>query len=775
MAFTFRRFGRLAFPVLVICGLAVGCAPKERETPINTAGASGATSNPSKSQSRRPAHNVRSYAERRPEMGIATPMKGEPTSAALKEARLVGGSTCEKASTEEIELRVKQMRADVERGFKEWADEQPACWEAMREEWKWREEIEKKEGGPVFAPRAARPIDASAMAQLQGPTGPKDLGDAVSAAGGAPAKKSASADSAASVRKADRASGTNNQVATVDEADIVKTDGRYVYLAANGALRIVEALKPHVVSVTKIGGTAIREMFVEGDRAVVYTSNGNIGNRCTYGYDCSVAGDGTSTKVTVLDIANRASPKVLRDINLSGSLIAARRIGNTIHTVVADNDSQAPPYETWPGSVETCGTPWATARAKFNKLKAENERQIRAKTTAFPRIQEQGKETLLCGGLLRSPLRDGQAFTTIVSFDVTDVATPPTTATIQSRPGVVFASDSQLYLSVSHQKTDVNAVGGRWYSYYAPSVDEVSEIHKFKIGASPKDTRYIGSGTVPGHVLNQFAMDEWYGYLRIATTKGHVPDPNVSSTVSILSQTESGALTRIGAIEKIAPGEDIRSVRFDGDRGYIVTFKKTDPLFVMDLFEPKTPKILGELKIPGFSTYMHRIDPEHLMSIGFDANDHGDFAYYDGVILQLFDVKNPTDPKLVHKEKIGTRGSSSEASTNHLAFNYFASEGLLAVPMTICEGGSDGVNGSLMSFSGLLVYDVDAERGFTRLGGVDHGTKGADCSTWWSNANSSVKRSVFLDDLVYSITSDHVKVQRMSNFGVDVANLSLSE
>ncbi len=206
--------------------------------------------------------------------------------------------------------------------------------------------------------------------------------------------------------KATSASGTNNQVVGVDEADIVKTDGRYVYLAANGALRIVEALKPHVVSTTRLPGTT-RELFVEGDRAVVYTSNGPVGRRCTYGYDCAFGGDGTSTKVTVLDIRDRAAK----------------------------------------------------------------------------------------------------------------------------------------------------------------------------------------------------------------------------------------------------------------------------------------PKVLGELKIPGFSTYIHRIDPEHLLSIGFDADDQGSFAYFDGVILQLFDVKNPTDPRLVHKEKIGTRGSSSEAATDHLAFNYFASEGLLAVPMTICEGG----------------------------------------------------------------------------------------
>ena len=139
----------------------------------------------------------------------------------------------------------------------------------------------------------------------------------------------------------------------------------------------------------------------------------------------------------------------------------------------------------------------------------------------------------------------------------------------------------------------------------------------------------------------------------------------------------------------------------------------------------------------------------------------------------MFDVEKPTEPKLVHKEKIGTRGSSSQAATDHLAFNWFASEGLLAIPMTICEGGGDGRNGDQLAFSGLLVYDVDVEKGFTRLGGVDHGKQGVSCGTWWSNANSAVKRSVFLDDLVYSIAGDRAKVQRMSHFGVDVADISL--
>src|SRR5205823_1753636 len=163
------------------------------------------------------------------------------------------------------------------------------------------------------------------------------------------------------------------------------------------------------------------ELFVEGDRAVVYTASGRGGKKCTYGYDCVFAGDGTSTRIVVLDLADRAEPKIVRQIELSGSLMAARRIGGAVHTVVADADA------------------------------------------------------------------------------------PGVTATLESRPGAVFASGDALYLSVAHQK---RAAKGRWYSFYS-SVDEASEIHKFRVGARAKETRYVGSGVVPGHVLNQFAMDEW--------------------------------------------------------------------------------------------------------------------------------------------------------------------------------------------------------------------------------------------------------------------------
>ncbi|MFY0539424.1 beta-propeller domain-containing protein [Nannocystis pusilla] len=179
-------------------------------------------------------------------------------------------------------------------------------------------------------------------------------------------------------------------------------------------------------------------------------------------------------------------------------------------------------------------------------------------------------------------------------------------------------------------------------------------------------------------------------------------------------------LVELGRVDNLAPSEDIRSVRFRGDIGFVVTFKKTDPLFVLDLADPAAPSIKGELKIPGYSTYMHLMDDDHLLTMGYDADDQGDFAWFQGLQLQVIDVADLAHPEVLDKEVIGTRGSTSDAATDHLAFTYFKARDLLAVPMTICEGGSGGDYGDIMTFSGLLVYRVTVDGGFELLGGVPH-------------------------------------------------------
>lgn len=586
-------------------------------------------------------------------------------------------------------------------------------------------------------------------------------------------------------------SGTNNQVVGVDEADIVKSDGRYLYLTRGSALHILEAWPAEElreVSRVALQGAA-KNLFVEGDRALVYLSEPRTGGAqiasrstaCTYGYDCDFSGDGTRTRLALFDVSDRAHPRLLREIAASGSLIAARRIGNAVHTVVSDGAVRFDGLRYTPAGLSRCNPGQEdraeAVRAAFEGVKQENAARIdqtdvlgQLPSLTDARGGESAAAVVSCGDYFRTEGGIGRSFVSLFSFQM-DREEPMHTASIVSRPGAVYASEQGLYLAVR----DVASPG----AYSAASTRETSSVHRFAIGQDPQLTRYEASGRIRGHVLNQFAMDEWKGRLRVATSLGRVPDPNVTSMVSILER--SGASLRlIGSVRNIAPEEDIRSVRFDGPRGFIVTFKKTDPLFVLDLSRPAAPRVLGELKIPGFSTYMHMMDEQHLLTIGYDADDQGSFAYFQGVLLQIFDVSDPREPKLAHKEVIGTRGSSSEALTNHLAFNYFAPKGLLSFPITVCEGGGAGSFGTTMTFSGLMVYDVDTEHGFRERGRVAHPsdpTLGsydhAGCSNWWTRAGSVVKRSVIMDDFVYSIADNAVRVQDLNALGDDVASVLL--
>ncbi len=646
------------------------------------------------------------------------------------------------------------------------------------------------------------------------------FGGAEDAAAGAPSNSSSSSSSSGSsgssgggTTGATKTSTTNNQVAGVDEADFIKNDNKYLYVVANKTFRIVQAWPAdQATQVAKIDiDGEPRKLFVEGNRALIYvavprpvktaTTNGGSSSssssggssggyaggstsECTYGYDCVPSGDGTQTKILVFDITNRANPTKQREITLSGSLLSARRIGNAVHTVVVEPygnieglEHYLDPNKYTCDSTAPLETQKQTAIANWESLRAANLAKVAAVNVmeTIPSAKENGGDAVAaCAGYFRPNVAEGTTFTTLFSIDMGENAGNATSATVISDPGVTYASETGLYMAVPHQKTD----GYGWYGDMAGE-EQASTVHKFRVGATPTLTGYEASGIVKGRVLNQFSLDEWQGHLRVATTTGHTPDPKVHSTMSVLERKDK-ALVLTGKVDNIAPTEDIRSVRFDGSRGFVVTFKKTDPLYVFDLGNPSLPSIAGELKIPGFSTYMHMMDAQHLLTIGYDADDQGSFAWFAGVRLQIFDVSDMKNPQLAHTEIIGTRGSSSEALTNHLAFNYYAEKNLLALPMTICEGGSGGSFGTNMTFSGLLVYDVTTQTGFTKHGAVAHpnnssgtGYENSACSNWWTNASSEVKRSVIMDDVVYSVSERRVKVNNLANLSSDIATISL--
>ncbi|WP_437278689.1 beta-propeller domain-containing protein [Sorangium sp. So ce375] len=602
-------------------------------------------------------------------------------------------------------------------------------------------------------------------------------------------------------------STTNTQEADVDEADFIKNDGEHVYILAHGQFQIFDAWPAadiHRVASVAIEGEP-KKLFVHEKRALVYSSLSPSSSpdgegpyypraECTYGYDCEFTGDGTPLLVTELDISDLTAPAVVRTLKFSGSFLNARRIGNAVHTVVASPEPTVEGLSTWPEGLDICTlsgqgvnpSTVAAVNSAYDKLVEKNIALIDAAPldVQMPAVEDtlyrdgvaapkSHDPFASCENFYLSNTGDGQSFLSVVSTELGTDALGQTT--IVGRPGAVYATADSLYVASRHQYGQT--VG--WFYEDGDTTPDATTIHKFALSERAAPSAYLGSGVVKGRVLNQFALSEHEGYLRVATTTGHLPDPDTHNTVASLKQ-EGGELVVKGMVDHLAPGEDIRSARFYGDVGFVVTFKKTDPLYTLDFSNPESPRVRGELKIPGFSTYMHMIDEGHVMSIGYDADDQGDFAWFQGIMLQIFDVTDLDAPTLAHKEVIGTRGSASDAATNHLAFNYFTQRGLLGIPMVICEGGSGGEFGDTMTFSGLLVYKVDPAEGFTSVGGVPHPLPdtnadpySASCGNWWSSATSFVKRSVFMDDYVYSVSEDEIRVANIGDLATPEAIVSL--
>ena len=599
---------------------------------------------------------------------------------------------------------------------------------------------------------------------------------------------------------AEEFSETNNQVAGVDEADFIKNDGAYIYMLTDSKFIIIDAWPPenaHIISEFNIQGTP-KKLFVHNGRTVIYSALEKINNQqysdhneCTHGYDCQFTGDGKKLKMTILDISNVYQPNVLRELYFDGAYINSRRIDQSVYSIILFPEPVVDGVMYDP-DINFCGYPWWVIDpypywwsegieysdeeiiAIFEDLKERNRQLIMAADVSD--VQPKVRDILYVNGqsvVQEKPIcdiddihfssqKDGSQFLSIFAFDINELGSQQAVSVI-GKPGAVYASSSACYVATRHSTS-----GFPWFSFgWGPS-DEMTTIHKFELSQSPAQTTYAGSGVVKGRVLNQFAMDEHNGFFRVATTSGYLPNPETHNILSVLKPQSSGDLETVGTVDNIAPTEDIRSVRFNGDKGFIVTFKKTDPLFVLDLSNPEDPNITGELHIPGFSTYIHLMDKDHLLSIGYDSEEQGSFAWFQGVILQVFDISDMQKPTLIHKEIIGTRGTSSEAATNHLAFNYFRPKNLLAIPMAICEGGSGGTYGDTMTFNGLMVYKATAINGFEYLGGVDHDIQ-SSCYNWWTDSDSAVKRSIFMDNYVFSISDKDIRIDSLSELGNHVA------
>ncbi|HUS77778.1 MAG TPA: beta-propeller domain-containing protein, partial [Patescibacteria group bacterium] len=278
---------------------------------------------------------------------------------------------------------------------------------------------------------------------------------------------------------------------------------------------------------------------------------------------------------------------------------------------------------------------------------------------------------------------------------------------------------------------------------------------------------YTADGAVPGNVLNQFSMDEYDDHFRIATTAGRVSRSggDTSNNVYVLNSS----LNIVGRLEDLAPGERIHSARFMGGRCYLVTFKKVDPLFTIDLNDPENPFVLGKLKIPGYSDYLHPYDEDHLIGIGKETveAEEGDFAWYQGVKISLFDVSDVENPRELSKLEIGDRGTDTPALYDHKAVLFSRSRNLLVIPILVAEiDESDYADDVLANaygeyvYQGAHVFHVSPEEGIRLRGVVSHieGDEAFLKSGYYFDSELMVERSLYIDDVLYTLSSGMVKM-----------------
>jgi hypothetical protein len=280
-------------------------------------------------------------------------------------------------------------------------------------------------------------------------------------------------------------------------------------------------------------------------------------------------------------------------------------------------------------------------------------------------------------------------------------------------------------------------------------------------------------GSVPGFLLNQFSLDENKGYLRVATTSW---DNDVqANNVYVLDST----MAVVGKIEGMAPGEKIYSARFMGDTAYIVTFKKVDPLFVINLTDPRDPETLGWLKTPGFSDYLQPLDQTHVLGIGKDAaaSETGDFAWYQGMKLSVFDVTNLTSPVETSTFYIGDRGTTSPALSDQKAVLYDASRNLLVIPVTVAKVDASQYGGQPPTsaygtpvWQGAYVLNVSPEGGISLNGTVSHIAGKLNQNS--ADYNLYIQRTLTIGEFLYTISDGLVRVSSLQGLGT-VASVTL--
>jgi inhibitor of cysteine peptidase len=581
-------------------------------------------------------------------------------------------------------------------------------------------------------------------------------------------------------------SKTNIQVEGVDEADIVKTDGEYIYIVSGGNVTIVKAYPPEEARVlSKISLTgSVSGIFINGDKLAVFETEygvypiyegeiaydlGNSSeavNEPTADDETSSAPPPTNgsapddetrdsssssepkngstpveeppkvptpiiyepptTSIKVYDISDRENPVLTRNFSVDGNYFSSRMIGDYVYVV-------------------------ATQYTFF------------IETDVFlPRVHSDNETDVIpADDIYYYNFSDtSYSFTSIVALNIQNDAQETTHETIlMGSTSTIYVSQNNIYLT---------------FTDYTWQENETMKTTIQRIKIDKQAITFEAQGEVPGYVLNQFSMDEHNGYFRIATTTNNFgwrtfAESEVASknNVYVLDMN----LNVVGKLEDLAPGEQIYSARFMGDRCYVVTFRNIDPLFVIDLSNPTAPTVLGQLKVTGYSGYLHPYDENHIIGIGketeYEAKE--DFSWYQGVKISLFDVSDVSNPVEIAKYEIGDRGTDSPVLWDHKALLFDKEKNLLVIPVLVAEMDPSQYEGEVPPWAhgeyvwqGAYVFDISLD-GLELRGRITHMEDNNDLlkSGYYFGSSYLVQRSLYIEDVLYTISSMKVKMNNL--------------
>jgi uncharacterized secreted protein with C-terminal beta-propeller domain len=527
-------------------------------------------------------------------------------------------------------------------------------------------------------------------------------------------------------------SSTNVQEAGVDEPDIVKTDGNRIVAVAQGRVHLVGLDGGKMTLRKTLPDTMVRNVFLSGERVLVFSG------QTIQSSEPGLRWAGQQAALSMYDISSLSNPKLIATLTVDGDVLDARLVGTQVRVATAwspDVDAPSPVYAPDGGVSQESKDELRAAVAKTNV-----DDWIPSYTLRDGAGEQVGKGRLVeCANLARPETFSGLDTVAVSSFDMGSALQSRKTVGVIAGGQQIYATDTSTYVSTTDWSRDDSAA--------------MTSLHKFVTEPSGATT-YKGSGEVPGTLLNQYAMSEYNGVLRVASTvserRGWVNSRQTTEGLVTTLHEQGGALRQLGQVGGLGrqDNESIRAVRFIEERGYVVTFRQTDPLYVLDLRNAATPKVVGELKIPGYSGYLHPIGENLLLGVGQSGLDSGNNPSppirggQTGVQFSLFDISDPALPRRIDTQTYG--GGAAAAEFDPKAFLYWKPRNLIIAPTNL-----HGDHRGRGAFSGLVLLRANAD-GLKVVGRL--ATTGAD---------GTVNRSVVIGDTVYILSGNALQANSL--------------